>query len=136
MMLLNTLKRHLKGRVTEIDLLKLIQENSFSAGFSLHKFMEISHEFMKKPGDWYSPSMVSHSIEKLSEINQIPNFKVKVFMDSILYRDQVYAIATEKPIEEIRKICICPDNEDNVFKFETVGELICSRCSKRTSDYT
>ncbi|CAG9317304.1 unnamed protein product [Blepharisma stoltei] len=136
MMLLNTLKRHLKGSTTEIDLLKLIQENSFSAGFSLHKFMEISHEFLKKPGDWHSPSMVSHFIEKLSEINQIPNFKVKVFMDSMLYRDQVYAIATEKPIEEIRKICICPDDKDEVIKFEKVGDIICSMCNKKTSDYT
>lgn len=98
MMLLNTLKRHYSYE-DNFSLLETIQENLMTAPFSVHKITEIGAEFDKNPGDWYSPSTICHSIEKLTKIREISGFKAKVFMDSIIYIDQILKEVLNEPID-------------------------------------
>ena len=88
MLLLNALKLHFNTNSC-ISLLELIQENLTVAPFSLHKIVECGKHFDKTPGDWYSPSLISHVIKNLTETFTIPSLKVLVFMDSIIYKNQI-----------------------------------------------
>ena len=88
MLFLNTLKRHFQTE-SNLELLELIQENLSTAPFSLHRIVETGKSFNKNPGDWYSPSLISHVLKQLSEDFPIPQLKVYVFMDSLINIDQV-----------------------------------------------
>lgn len=88
MLLLNTLKIHFKPKSC-LSFLELIQENLTTAPFSLHKIVECGQEYEKYPGDWYSPSLIAHVLQNLSEKFPIPNLKIIVFMDSIVYKNQI-----------------------------------------------
>jgi cysteine protease ATG4 len=83
MLFLNSLKRHFQTN-SNLELLELIQENLTSAPFSLHRIVEAGKSFDKNPGEWYSPSLISHVIRSLTKTFRIPEMKVYVFMDSLI----------------------------------------------------
>lgn len=88
MLLLNTLKLHFHLSSSS-QLLELIQENLTAAPFSLHKIVECGKNFNKNPGDWYSPALISHVIQSLSEDFEIPGMKILVCMDSVVYKNKI-----------------------------------------------
>lgn len=88
MLLMNTLKMHF-NTTSCVSLLELIQENLTAAPFSLHKIVECGENLDKHPGDWYSPSLISHVLQRLTEAFTVPNFSIQVFMDSIIYKSQI-----------------------------------------------
>lgn len=88
MLLLNTLKFHFRLSSSS-QLLELIQENLTAAPFSLHKIVECGKNFNKNPGDWYSPALISHVIQALSETFEIPGMKILVCMDNTIYKNKI-----------------------------------------------
>lgn len=88
MLFLNTLKRHFQTSSC-IEILELIQENLQSAPFSLQRIVEYARSLDKNPGEWYSPCLISHILKALSDNFKIPNMKVHVFMDSVVFTNNI-----------------------------------------------
>ena len=87
MLLLNCLKLHFNTNLC--SLLEVIQENLVVAPFSLHKIVKYGVKFDKSPGDWYSPSLISHVLQGLTEEFSGPGLRVQVFMDSLVYKSMI-----------------------------------------------
>jgi cysteine protease ATG4 len=105
MLLLNTLKKHLKLAPDSYhEILKTIEENLISAPYSIHNIIQLGGQ-NKQAGDWYSPGDVSNCIKKLSKICPINNFKVLVAMDFTIYKDQLYACACNESLEYVQSVC-------------------------------
>lgn len=102
MMLLNTLKRHMKVNEDRIiELIEMVQDNHYEAPYSIHKLAKVGENLGMKPGDWYAPSTICHVIEGLYHGHINPKFRCMVFMDSVIYKDQLYERASEPEETEI-----------------------------------
>ncbi|OMJ90812.1 hypothetical protein SteCoe_6794 [Stentor coeruleus] len=106
MLLINCLKIHYKmGNETISELLKTIEDNMENAPFSLRKML--STDITKGPGEWFSPSEVSHMIVSVLSNHPLNDFKALVFMDSLILKDRIYSEACNISFEDIRKYCTC-----------------------------
>lgn len=107
MLLMNSLKKHFRLSKEECyELIKTIEDNLESAPYSLRNFISLGSEG-KRPGDWFTPSAASHAISNLLKIFPIPGFSSIVFMDSLIYKDKLFAAACGLPLEVLRSACVC-----------------------------
>lgn len=108
MMLMRTLQIHFNtDKYDCYQILQLIQENLLDAPFSIHQIAVVGYDLGKKPGDWYSPSTMCHALDKLLEDHPIPKLKSKVYMETIIYKDQLYSLASEIDINDYFSDCSC-----------------------------
>ncbi|OMJ95099.1 hypothetical protein SteCoe_1640 [Stentor coeruleus] len=122
MLLINCLKIHYKiENETISELLKTIEDNMENSPFSLRKLL--STDITKGPGEWFSPSEVSHMIVSVLSNHPLNNFKALVFMDSLILKDRLYSEACNISFEDIRKCCICSG-------ISTSYSYICEVCNK------
>mmetsp|Transcript_4851 Transcript_4851/g.4721 ORF Transcript_4851/g.4721 Transcript_4851/m.4721 type:complete len:129 (+) Transcript_4851:479-865(+) len=113
MLLMRTLQLHFYTESYECyQLLQLIQENLLDAPYSIQKIAIVGAELGKKPGDWYSPSTMCHAIDKLLNLYPIPKLKSKIFMETIIYKDQLYSTAGDVDIDNFLSNChLCKRSE-------------------------
>lgn len=122
MLLMNCLKIHYKmGNEAISELLKTIEDNMENAPFSLRKMLSTDQQ--KGPGEWFSPSEVSHMIASVLANHPLNNFKALVFMDSLILKDRIYSEACNISFEDIRKHCTC-------LRIFPSDPQICDVCNK------
>ena len=127
MMLLNCLKKHFAVSKSECyEIIKTVEENLVNAPYSIHNLVEMASEG-KSPGEWFSPSAICHAISQAVETFPIPGFRSIVCMDSLIYRDQVFAAACELPLEVVRNACMCAERQ---------SKGICRHCGKEKINTT
>ena len=65
-----------------------------------------------------------HSINRILEIFPIKGFTSIVFMDSMIFKDRLYAKACNESFENMRTFCLCREH------FSENTNKICERCNK------
>lgn len=128
MMLLTTIQRVLHTpRWPNFNLLRLVQEYWPEAPYSLHSVAGLAPQLNWRPGEWLSPSSICFALE-VSFIQMLLNnqtlhrLKAKVFIDGVIYRDQLWATANGFEHSVLMNLCRCSSQEDAEF---------CSVCSKQ-----
>ena len=102
MMLLNTLKSHYRLATSlQACLLKTIEENLMSAPYSIHNILQLAG-LGKNPGDWFSPSDISNSLDKILQICPCKDFRLLALKDSVVCKDQVFACGYGMGLEETK----------------------------------
>ena len=121
MILLNTIKRHyrLNPEMYPI-LLKTVEDNLISAPYSIHNLIQLGDSH-KSPGQWFSPAEVSFGLLKLLQISPCSNFKISVCMDSIIFCDEIYAIACNSNAENLKSVCNCFCMRENCEDCESLS---------------
>ena len=118
MLLLNTLKIHFNLTPSYYcELLKTIEENLIAAPYSIHNIIQLGGQ-TKLAGEWFSPIEICNSLKKVLKISPCKNFKMIICMDSMIFKDEIYAEACDLDIEYTKTICKCINCED-----------ICSYCN-------
>jgi len=109
MLFLHCLQKHFNiENQNPYYLIELIQENLLGAPFSLHSITNIGREFEKSPGDWYAPSTMCLAIQKFTEMYSVPNLKSVVFMDCVMYKDQILHMACEDRVWKYGILVLVP----------------------------
>ena len=122
MMLLNTLKSHYRLSTSEKTcLLKTIEENLLSAPYSLHNILHLAG-LGKQPGDWFSPSDISNSLDKMLKIYPCKDFKLLTLNGSMVCKDQIFASGYGMDLEEIK--AIFEDNSEELPSVWKNGVLL------------
>lgn len=122
MVLIAALSKHLSipFRENRFMYAAMLGENLENSQFSLHKMVEIGQRHLHRmPGDWCSASTVSHILHYLiSETAFFSDFTVSVAMDGAIFRDEVLADVSKRPLDSLR--CDCE-----------AGIALCSACARQ-----
>ena len=118
MLLLNTLKFHFNLHSAYYELIKTIEENLISAPYSIHNIIQLGGQG-KYPGEWFSPIEICASLQKLLKMSPCKRFQMVMCMDSMIYKDEIYALACDTDIEFTQAVCKCNKN----------NKKICTRCN-------
>jgi len=104
----------------DLELLAMIQDCFTDAPFSLKQVTSMGNEMGRLPGDWFSPSNMCFAIEWLITHHQ-EEIRAKVFLDGVIYEDQIDLLGQGIPTEALKELCRCPS---------PVEGDVCHQCHK------
>lgn len=84
MLLHEALRRHTGSKQIEAF------NDTEDAMFGIHRISQIGITLGKKPGEWYGPQTVLHSLKGASKVETYKNFRIAVCSDGNIFLDKIF----------------------------------------------